>query len=357
MGYEMITWSEIIALRMKRQYLLSPVDRQDYDQLFINMSPVSTMYWTTPGDPPTLPGHADFDDYAYNSSRRSRRELLKGRFGGGSIAYVTEEDLEVFACLYRKEPSEFSPIQMELLELLNQEGPMNIGMMKELTGLLVKEITPALHKLQEAFLVYEDQLDNEGDRGWYLFNSEFPEVDLERYSKVQALKNVLPRVANLLVFCDEEMLKSYYRLPLKLIKEAVRELVNDEILIPIQVEGNNGYFLMKEKELLQTETFPVIEPKVILLQRNDLLVKAYADYLKVTYLSEWDALYYLLIDGVFHGVVVGRFKFGPHVIEDIVLDIDETEKIRRREEILVAVYEVFDREDSPVKRYCGITTN
>ena len=174
---------------------------------------------------------------------------------------------------------------------------------------------------------------------------------------MQALKIVLPRVAKLLVFCDEEMLKSYYRLPLKLIKEAVRELVNDEILLPIQVEGNKGYLLKEEKELLETETLPDIEPKVIVLQRHDLLVKAYADYLKATYLSEWDALYYLLIDGVFHGVVVGRFKFGPHVIEDIVLDLDETEKIRRRDEIIESIYEVFDSEGSPIKRYCGIITN
>ncbi|MDF2944296.1 MAG: hypothetical protein K0S01_3154 [Herbinix sp.] len=352
----MITWSEITALRLKRQHLLYPVTKENYNQLFANMSPVSTMYWTTPGDPPTLPRHADFDDYDYNSSRRSKRELLKGRFGGGSIAYVTEEDLEVFACLYRKEPSEFSSIQMELMELLKQEGPMNIGLMKELTGLLVKEITPALHKLQEAFLVYEDQLDNEGDRGWYLFDGEFPEVDLERFSKVQALKGVLPRAAKLLVFCDEEMLRSYYRLPLKLIKEAVRELVNEEILLPVEVEGKNGYLLKEEKELLSAETISLIEPNVILLQRNDFLVKGYADYLKIAYPSDWDALYYLLIDGVFHGVVVGRFKFGPHVIEDIILDLEEKEKTRRREEILKAVYEVFDNEGSSAKRYCGIAT-
>ncbi|MHB8131697.1 MAG: DNA glycosylase AlkZ-like family protein, partial [Mobilitalea sp.] len=172
----MLTWLDITALRMKRQYLLSPVRKEDYDQLFMNMSPVPPMYWTAPGDPPTLPSHADIDDYDYNSIRRSKRSLLKGRFAGGSIAYVTEEDLEVFACLYQKEITCFSQIQSELLELLKQEGPMNIGLMKELTGLLVKEITPALHKLQEAFIVYEDQLDNEGDRGWYLFESELTEV-------------------------------------------------------------------------------------------------------------------------------------------------------------------------------------
>jgi len=349
----MLTWLDITALRMKRQYLSSPACKEDYDQLFMNMSPVPPMYWTAPGDPPTLPLHADIDDYDYNSIRRSRRKLLKGRFAGGSIAYVMEEDLEVFACLYQKEITWFSQIQSELLELLKQEGPMNIGLMKELTGLLVKEITPALHKLQEAFIVYEDQLDNEGDRGWYLFDSELPEVDLDRYTKTEALKMVLPRIAKLLVFFEEEQLKSFYRLSLKLIKEAVTQLVTDGTLLAIVLEGKKGYILSEDKDLLKVEMMTIIQPKVLLLQRNDFLVRTHADYLKELYTSEWDALYYLLIDGVFHGVVVGRFKFGPHLIEDIVLDLPEEEKVRRRDEILEAVYKVFDQANSPVKRYNG----
>jgi hypothetical protein len=338
---------------MKRQHFLSPVNQENYDQLFLNMSPVPTMYWTEPGVPPTLPMHVDFDDYAYNSTRRAKRHLLKGRFGGGSIAYVTKEDLELFACLYRKDLTELSPIQMELLELLKQEGPMNIGFMKELTKLLVKEITPALHKLQEAFLIYEDQLDNDGDRGWYLFDSEFPEVNLERYTKQEALKMVLPRVAQLLVFFDVEMLKSYYKLPLKLIKDAVSELVAEGAFVPVTVEGRNGYMRSEERDLIQSNAFAKPEPKVLLLQRNDFLVRAYSNYLKEAYPSEWDALYYLLVDGEFHGVVVGRFKFGPHVLEDIIVDLEVKERMSRREEILEAVYEVFDREDSPAKRYNG----
>ena len=39
--------------------------------------------------------------------------------------------------------------------------------------MLVKEITPVLHRLQEAFLVYEDQYDGEWDRSWYRFGGDF----------------------------------------------------------------------------------------------------------------------------------------------------------------------------------------
>jgi len=381
----MITWSDIITFRMKRQFLSSFVDRDHYDDLFLNMSPVPTTYWCEPGNPPSLPLHVDFDDYDYNSIRRSRRDILKGRYGGGSIAYVTREDLELFGCLYKKELTEISSIQTELLELLSEEGPMNIGLMKELTGLFVKDITPALHKLQEAFLVYEDQLDNEGDRGWYLFESEFPEIDLKRYNKTEALKLAIPRFAKLIIFFDDTMLKSYYKLPIKLIKEAISELLTENVLKVIILEGKRGYLLQDEEQLLQDEIqllqdeeqslqdeeqlqqsnykslvdkdIKTTIPPVLLLQRNDFLVRAYADELKSAYHSEWDALYYLLIDGEFHGVVVGRFKFGPHVIEDIILDLAEEEKENRREEIQQAVYCVFDRTDSPIKNYNGQKNN
>ena len=100
------------------------------------------------------------------------------RFQGGTIGYVDRQDLSLYGSIYRKAPKALTQVQEELLALLRREGPMNIGLMKELTGLLVKEITPALHKLQEAFLVFEDQADNEWDRAWYLMEGEFPELNL-----------------------------------------------------------------------------------------------------------------------------------------------------------------------------------
>ena len=353
----MLKLNNLIKLRMKRQCLSHPVDSSGYDALFRDMSPVPTVYWCEPGSPPTLPLHTELDDHSYNSYRRSRREILKGRFAGGTIGYVTAEDLELFACLYRKEITGYTIVQRELLELFRQEGPMNIGALKELTNYLVKEITPALHRLQEAFLVYEDQVDQEWDRGWYLFEGEFPEVDLNRYTKLEALKLLMPRVARLLVFFDEGLIKSYYRLPGKLIKEAITELLAEGYLIPDTVNGKQGYLLKEDEVLLMQEasleqekgTEPI--QAVLMLQKNDFLVRAYADELKKKFKSEWDTLYYLLIDGEFRGAVMGRFKFGPHVIQDILLDLPDQEALERREEILKAVYSVFDPIASKAIRY------
>ncbi len=109
-------------------------------------------------------------------------------------------DWELYACLYRKPLEASNRKQQEILTLLEQEGPLTIQLIKEATGMLVKEITPALHKLQEAFLVYEDQYDGEWDRSWYRFEEMFPETDLERYTRKEALVRLLRRFAYRCVF-------------------------------------------------------------------------------------------------------------------------------------------------------------
>ena len=58
--------------------------------------------------------------------------------------------------LYRKLFAKPTLEQLQILELIQNAGPFNIQQIKEETGMLVKQITPILHRLQEAFLIYED---------------------------------------------------------------------------------------------------------------------------------------------------------------------------------------------------------
>jgi len=149
------------------------------------------------------------------------------------------------------------------------------------------------------------------------------------------------------------MLKSFYKLPLKLIKEALLGLISDKIIQEVIIEGQKGYMLGVDCGILPEKNITLGKPQVMLLQRNDFMVRANSDELKVKFTSKWDTLYYLLIDGVFHGAVTGRFKFGPHIIEDIILDLPDEECQNRKDEIFAAVYGVFDRQSSPIGRYCG----
>lgn len=250
------------------------------------------------------------------------------------------EDLELFAALYRKPLKNATMTQQMLLERIEMSGPYTIGQLKEESGLLVKEITPALHRLQEAFLIYEDQYDGEWDRGWYRFGEFFSDFSLDRYTKTEALKIVLRRFAHRFVWFTPAMAKSFYKLPEKEIKLAIAGLVSEDVF----VESDGGYLLKEDAETLKTYTAPEFH-SVYALHRNAPLYKAFEPALKSLAKSlteglpyDCDPLQYLLIDGVFHGAVVGHFRNGPYDLNDV--RIDDASFLSRKEEIIAAVQTV-----------------
>ncbi|MDE7234640.1 MAG: hypothetical protein K2N29_06220 [Ruminiclostridium sp.] len=328
---------KIISLRMERQCFINKADETEYIKLYRDTQPGQNVYWNGFGEPPTLSFRAVFNDIEFNRSRQLERKLIKGRFSGGNLGWIEPDDLERFIALYRKPLTKPSEIQLRILELIEREGPLNIQQIKEETGLLVKEITPALHRLQEAFLIYEDQYDGEWDRGWYKFSEMFPEVNPDRYTRSEALKIVLQRFAYRLVWFDIAMAKSFYKIPEKEIKPAVNELAAEGIL----VTSDSGYMLSTDEKLL-TSYAPKTLNFVYAIHRNDFLYKAHEHILKefAKKLTEGlpydhEPLQYLLIDGEFHGASVGHFRNGPYDLNDIVCDLPDAES--RKEEIVDAV--------------------
>lgn len=344
------------SLRMERQCFLKRADEEEYLRLYRDTQPGQNVYWNGFGQPPTLVFRADFDDIECNRKRQFDRRLVKGRFAGGNLGWIVPEDMELFAGLYRKPLSRPTPEQEQVLELIEHAGPFNIRQLKAETGLLVKQLTPILHRLQEAFLIYEDQYDGEWDRGWYRFAEMFPDVKPERCTRMEGLKLVLRRFAYRLVWFDTAMAKSFYRLPEKEIRAAVGELAAEGVL----VSSGSGFLLKTDAELLKT-----YEPKplrfVYALHRNDFLCRTQEHLLRersreLTQGLAYDhePLQYLLIDGEFHGAAVGHFRNNsPNDVNDIVCDLPDAES--RREEILKAVSAVnFGRRS---QRFLGEETD
>lgn len=326
----------IIGLRMERQCLSHKARLPEYLSLFRDTQPGQNVYWNGFGDPPSLSFRPDFDDLAFNRRRQKERALLKGRFQGGNLGWVMAEDWELFACVYRKPLTRLTGPQEKLMELISREGPLNIQQMKEETGMLVKEITPVLHRLQQAFLIYEDQYDGDWERGWYPFSSMFPQVNLDRHSRTEALSLLLQRFAYRNVVFDEAMAKSFYKLPAKEIRQALAKLLDEGTL----VAREEGYLLSSDCSLLDSYT-SVLSPSVYALHRNDFLVKSNEHWLKESFRHPaHDTLQYLLIDGSFHGASVGHFRNGPYDLEDVITDLPPKEAEQRKEEILRAVSEV-----------------
>lgn len=348
----------ILALRMKRQHFLPPVrELEEYRALFRRMSPVAPVYWSCPGSPPSLPFHAVFDDAALCFHLRRERVILKGRFQGGNVGYIFADELPVFVSVYGIAQDSLSEEEQLILKLLAREGPMSIGLMKELTGLLAKQITPALHILQRKFLVFEDQADSEWDRAWYLFEDAFPESTV-LMPRAEAVQDLLLRSIFLHVFATPSMLHAFYQLPVKEIHTALLALERDKRIHPVECFQQKGYVLMEDMEALNMGRHDTCGKQVVALHRNDFLVKSLEPEL-----GQWQqcaaasaergckVLQYLLVDGEIHGAVLGFFKNGPFLVDDIVLDLPDELAERRRGEILQAVVAANPSPVSAPKRF------
>ncbi|MCI8373126.1 MAG: hypothetical protein HFI75_12200 [Lachnospiraceae bacterium] len=337
--------TKIISLRMERQCLLQKADEEEYQKLYRDTQPGQNVYWNGFGQPPVLSFRAAFDDIEFNRERQRRRALIKGRFAGGNVGWILPEDLELFVALYCKPLTKPTAEQLQILQLIETAGPLNIQQLKEETGLLVKQITPILHRLQEAFLIYEDQYDEDWERGWYRFDELFPHVELERYSRLEALKIVLQRFAYRMVWFDLGMVKSFYKLSVRDIKAAFGALEAEEILVP----WGTGWLLNDDLQILM-EYQPRDLHFVYALHRSDILYKANEPELKelakeltAGLAYDHEPLQYLLIDGEFHGASVGHFRNGPYDLNDIVCDLPDADS--RKEEIVQAVRSVnFGKE-------------
>ena len=344
---------KLIALRMQRQHLITPVDEDGYDALYLDMQPGLNAYWHGFGQPPELTFRAAFDDIEHNRQRQKRRALIKGRFAGGNLGWIAPEEMPLFAAMYRKPIVGFmDDVQSTIMTLIERLGPLNIQQIKEETGYLVKVITPALHRLQEAFLLYEDQYDGEWDRAWYRFEEMFPDTDLNRYTRAEALEIVLQRFAYRLVWFDTKMARSFYRLPEKEIKVACAALAERGVFHAV----NGGYMLTSDVSVLADMPDDAPLPPVLAFHRNDFLVRAFEHELKNRFKPLYDKLpydhdpqYYVLVDGEFRALSVGHFRYGPYEIHDIVCD--SPDMWARKDEICTAV--LRENPGSVIQRFMG----
>lgn len=325
----------IISLRMARQGFAQPVDEQDYSALYRDMQPGRNVYWNGFGQPPTLTPRAAFDDGEYNRLRQRSRALVKVRLAG-TVGWVESGDMPLFAALYRKPIARMTAAQETLLALLRREGPLNIRQIKEETGWLVKEITPVLQRLQEAFCVYEDQYDGEWDREWYLIDEMFPDLQAAMPARDAALAEVLRRFAHRMAAFTAEEARAFFRFPVKEIRAVLAAMTATGKLI-----CEDGWFMTADDAVLMRTLAPDVPRFVCAVHRNDFLYRACETELKAMitpYIEplEYDhePLQYLLIDGVFRGAAVGHFRNGPYDLNDVVGP--ETLEARRGE-ILTAV--------------------
>lgn len=151
MDLDLVEWPEDVTVKQ-------------LEALVQSLQPLSTGAHERPGSLPRLLHRTAFDDARATARLRRRRELVKGRFQGGGIGYVLAGDPGLYAYAFRRNLATPNSVQASVLDAVQRAGPLTPRQIKEETGLLNKQIMPALHRLQTAWLVYEDQVDDGWDR-------------------------------------------------------------------------------------------------------------------------------------------------------------------------------------------------
>ena len=345
-----INRATILAECLRRQRLAEPLTTPDgYLALFELLQPVSPVHNTRPGDPPRLVHRRMFDDGLETDRLRAQRIIVKGRFLGGSIGYVLSRDLGLYANAFRRPLPLLNEQQQRVFETVQEAGPITPRQFKEETGLLNKQIMPALHRLQEAFLVYEDQVDSDWNRGWYDFAAEWPEVGLNDDQWETAAGQVLLRFLQGHVFATFEQLRDWSQFPARSLTALMAEMEGQNRVVRRTVEGLGDGWLRAEDTSLREHH---VAPSVFMLHKADPLVRSHVSELKRRF-GKREVLQYLLIDGAFQGAVLGHWRIGPHDVEDILVELPAIERADRRDEILKAVAWGYHLPDSRIRRYDG----
>ena len=349
-GRSEVSAASIRAERLARQGLAEPLaSRHALCPLIRALQPLSTGPYARPGSPPRLVHRTVFDDATAADRLRRERALVKGRFRAGGVGYVLADDLELYANAFCKPVAVPSPIQAEVLDVVCRAGPLTPKQIKEETGLLNKQIMPALHRLQTAFLVYEDQLDDDWERPWYEFESEWPDVRLDPARSEACRTEVVVRFLRAHVFATPEQIRDWTQLPARALRPVLSALESTGRGVAHKVEELGEGFCLPEDQTLPAAA---PQPSLFVLHKADFLVRADESELLRRF-GKSEILQYLLIDGEFLGAVRGRWGFKPYDVTDVALDLPPAARERRRGEILAAVAEAYPEPRHRIRRYAG----
>lgn len=340
----------VISERLQRQRLVSPIKKPTrYLELFRLLQPVSTIYHARPGDPPCLVHRTLFDDSFEADRLRSERIIIKGRFLKGNIGYVLAEDLSTYANAFCRRLPFPNKMQSIVLEAVQNVGPLTPRQIKEETGLLNKAIMPVLHQLQKSFLVYEDQVDNDWERGWYDFATEWPHIKIADENWKSAAAQVVMRFLQAHVFATLEQIKDWSGFSAKRLTALVNEMEKEHLIISKTIDRlGQGWIRVSDCRLRPND----VKRSVFMLHKADPLVRSHASELKRRF-GEFETLEYLLIDGKFQGAVLGHWRIKPHDVEDVVVELPTEEKKARQQEILSVVKQKYRVPFSRILKYAG----
>lgn len=344
----------VLAARLHRHGFTEPVANEaDYVALFRRLQPVSPAANSYPGSAPRLMHRMNgglidgLGDGDVADELRAQRTLVKGRFQGGTVAYVHVEDLPLFAAAYRQPLTRLDARQEAAVRALTYAGPLSPRQLREETGLGYRPLMAAVHRLERAFILCEDQTDDAWDRPLHLVEREFPDLWARAPSADEAGAEVLLRLLTAQAFATTAQLACGSGLGKRRTAQAVAGLEQAGRIQAAQLASQDG----ADVELgwcvagdRMADGASAAEPIVQVLHTRDPLVRPQLDDLSQRF-SGREVLQYLLIGDEIHGAVCGHWRIKAHDVDDVVFP---ESMLSHREAVLEAVRRRYPPPDQHV---------
>ncbi len=193
------------------------------------------------------------------------------------------------------------------------------------------------------------QLDDDWERPWFDFVTEWPDVKIDPALREACLAEVLLRFLHAHVFATPEQVRDWTQLPLRTLQPLLSELERTGQILVRKVDGLGEGFCRNGDDRLRDRSLP---ESLFVLNKGDLLVRARESELKRRFGAR-DILQFLLIDGDLVGAVRGHWGFKPFDVTDVELELPRGVRERRRKEILAAVVAAYPPPRHQVLRYAG----
>lgn len=287
---------------------------------------------------------AGLDDEIVADELRSRRQLVKGRFHGGTVGYVCADELALYAAAYRRPLVRLDARQETVIRALTYAGPLSPRQLRAETSLAHRPLMAAVHRLERAFMVCEDQTDSAWDRPLHLVEREFPDLWQQAPAPAVAAEEVLARLLDVQVFATTAQLAAGSGLGKRIVASTVDAMARAERLEAVTMEGerHRGWRLAGEEPAAPGGA--VGSGIVRVLHLRDPLVRPRLDELAQRFEGR-EVLQYLLIGDDIKGAACGHWRIRAHDVEDVVISDDVG---RWREEVIEAVRRRYPPPDQHV---------
>ena len=344
--------SRALAARLHRHGLTRPMANEaDYVELFRRLQPVSPAANSYPGSAPRLMHRMthDLSDADVADQLRAHRTLVKGRFQGGTVAYVSVEDLPLFAAAYRQPLTRLDVRQEVAVRALTYAGPLSPRQLREETGLGYRPLMAAVHRLERAFILCEDQTDDAWDRPLHLVEREFPDLWTQAPSTDEAVAEVLLRLLTAQAFATTAQLACGSGLGKRRTAQAVAGLEQTGRIEAAQLASQDGAevevgWCVAGDSMADGAADGSVEPIVRVLHARDPLVRPQLDDLSQRFAGR-EVLQYLLIGDDIHGAACGHWRIKAHDVDDVVFP---ESMLSHKDAVLAAVRRRYRPPDQQV---------